>query len=285
MKPVLRTGKASDAEACGAICYEAFQAIAGQHNFPPDFPAPAAAIGLMAHLLAKKDVYAVVAEAEGRVIGSNFLWENAVIAGIGPITVDPAAQHLGAGKSLMNNVLQRAQERRFAGIRLVQAAYHNRSLALYSKLGFEAREPLSNLQGPAIGLAIPGHTVRAARAEDVTACNQLCLKLHGYERGAELLDAVTAGTASVVEHAGRISGYATQLGFFGHALGESDEDLKALIGAAKGFAGPGLLLPTRNSELLRWCLNHGLRVVQPMTLMSMGLYNEPRGAFLPSILY
>ena len=29
----------------------------------------------------------------------------------------------------------------------------------------------------------------------------------------------------------------------------------------------------------------GLRVVQPMTLMSMGLYNEPKGAFLPSVLY
>jgi hypothetical protein len=28
-----------------------------------------------------------------------------------------------------------------------------------------------------------------------------------------------------------------------------------------------------------------LRVVQPMTLMSVGLYNEPRGAFMPSVLY
>jgi hypothetical protein len=26
-------------------------------------------------------------------------------------------------------------------------------------------------------------------------------------------------------------------------------------------------------------------VVQPLTLMSLGLYNEPRGAFLPSIIY
>jgi len=45
------------------------------------------------------------------------------------------------------------------------------------------------------------------------------------------------------------------------------------------------LLPTRNGELMRWCLDHGLRVVQPMTLMSLGMYNEPRGAFMPSILY
>jgi hypothetical protein len=32
-------------------------------------------------------------------------------------------------------------------------------------------------------------------------------------------------------------------------------------------------------------LLNGLRVVQPMTLMSTGLYNEPAGAFLPSVIY
>ncbi|MBC8094484.1 MAG: GNAT family N-acetyltransferase, partial [Akkermansiaceae bacterium] len=61
--------------------------------------------------------------------------------------------------------------------------------------------------------------------------------------------------------------------------------LKAMIAAAPEFSGPGFLLPSRNSEIFRWCLNEGLRVTQPLTLMSMGLYNEPRGAFLPSILY
>jgi hypothetical protein len=75
------------------------------------------------------------------------------------------------------------------------------------------------------------------------------------------------------------------VGFFGHAVGENNEDLKALIGAATGFPGPGFMLPTRNGELLRWCLEKGLRIVQPMTLMSIGLYNEPAGGFLPSVIY
>jgi GNAT superfamily N-acetyltransferase len=285
MKLVLRPGRPDDAEAGGAICYAAFKAIAEQYNFPPDFPTPAIATGLLSQLLARKDIYSVVAEVDGRVVGSNFLWESAAIAGVGPITVDPTVQNLAVGKRLMENVLQRAHERLFAGVRLVQAAYHNRSLSLYTKLGFDAREPLSTLQGPAIGLEIPGRFVRAARESDLVACNQLSLKIHGHDRGPELLDAIKAGTATVVEHAGCITGYATLLGFFGHALGESNEDLKALIGAAKSFAGPGFLLPTRNSELLRWCLSKGLRVVQPLTLMSLGLYNEPKGAFLPSILY
>ena len=61
--------------------------------------------------------------------------------------------------------------------------------------------------------------------------------------------------------------------------------LKALIGAASEFAGPGFLLPARNAELYRWSLAHGLKVVQVMTLMTLGLYNEPAGAYLPSVLY
>lgn len=96
---------------------------------------------------------------------------------------------------------------------------------------------------------------------------------------------VEQGTALVVELHGQLTGYATSVGFFGHALGESNDDLKALVGSAPSFPGPGFLLPARNSELLRWCLNHGLRIVQPMTLMSGGLYNEPATVFLHSIVY
>jgi predicted N-acetyltransferase YhbS len=285
MNITLRAGKPEDANICGQICYEAFTSIAGQHNFPPDFPEPNVAVDLLSQLLSRSDIYSVVAEADGRVVGSNFLWENAVIAGVGPITIDPSAQNAALGRRLMDAVMRRAQEKQFAGIRLVQAAYHSRSLSLYTKLGFDTREPLSTLQGAPLNVEIPGHAVRQANESDLDACNRLCLRVHGYDRGPELLDAIKLGTATVVEHGARITGYATMVGFFGHAAGENNKDLKALIGAATEFYGPGFMLPTRNSELLRWCLDHGLRIVQPMTLMSMGLYNEPAGAFLPSVVY
>lgn len=285
MNVILRTGTPDDAETCGTICYEAFKAISEQHNFPRDFPTPEAAAGLLSQLFSRNDIYSVVAEVDGRVAGSNFLWENAVIAGVGPITIDPAVQNVALGRRLMEDVIGRAQQRNFAGIRLVQAAYHNRSLSLYTKLGFDTREPLSTLQGPAIKLEIPGYAVRQANEDDIEVCNKLCLRVHGHDRGPDMVDAIRQGTATVVERHGRITGYATMIGFLGHAVGESNEDLKALIGAATEFPGPGFLLPTRNSELLRWCLQNGLRVIQPMTLMTMGLYNEPNGAFLPSVVY
>jgi hypothetical protein len=132
---------------------------------------------------------------------------------------------------------------------------------------------------------VPGYSVRSAREADLAECNRVSQQVHGHDRGGELRDAIQQGTATVVEHHDRITGYATSIGFFGHAVGESNAELRALIGAAKAFAGPGFLLPSRNAELFRWCLAKGLRVTQPMTLMSSGLYNEPAGAFLPSILY
>jgi len=92
-------------------------------------------------------------------------------------------------------------------------------------------------------------------------------------------------TALVVERGGQITGYASSLAFISHATAETNLDLQALIASADSFGGPGILAPSRNSALLRWCLANGLRVVQPMTLMAVGLYNEPAGAWLPSILF
>lgn len=281
----IRSMRHEDVQTCGRICYEAFKSIAEKHNFPPDFPSPDAAAGLLSMLVARDDIYSVVAEADGRVVGSNFLWEVAAIAGVGPITVDPRVQDGAIGRRLMSEVMRRAEEQRFGGVRLVQAAYHNRSLSLYTKLGFDTREPLSAIQGQALGMEIPGHPVRPATEGDVDDCNKLSLKVHGHDRSGELRFAIEQGTAAVVEHGGRITGFTTGVGFLGYAVAENNEGLKALIGAAPGFAGPGFLLPTRNSELMRWCLEKGLRVVMPMTLMSTGLYNEPRGVFLPSVIY
>ena len=117
------------------------------------------------------------------------------------------------------------------------------------------------------------------------ACNRLCFRVHGHDRAGELADAVRDRTANVVERLGRITGYSTAIGWFHHAVGETNDDMKALIGAAPSFLGPGFLLPSRNGELFRWCLANNLRVVAQATLMTIGLYNEPAGAYLPSILY
>jgi GNAT superfamily N-acetyltransferase len=281
----IRRATPEDASACGRICYEAFHKISTHHNFPPDVAAPEMGIGLLTRMFSAPGFYCVVAEADGCIAGSNCLDERGAIAGVGPITIDPKVQNRGIGRKLMDAVLDRARERNFAGVRLVQAAFHNRSLSLYTTLGFDVREPLAVMQGPAIKKTYDGITVRPARPSDLEACNLVALGVHGHHRGGELADAIREGTAAVAERQGRITGYASSMAFYGHAGAKTNPDLQALIAAADSFAGPGILVPSRNSELFRWCLANGLRVVQPMTLMSLGLYNEPKGAFLPSVLY
>jgi GNAT superfamily N-acetyltransferase len=265
--------------------YEAFKAIAEQHNFPPDFPSPQLASEVMSVQLLHRGLYSVVAESDGRIVGSNFLDERSAVRGIGPITVDPCSQDKGVGAQLMQHLLDRVARDQAPGVRLVQAGFHNRSLCLYAKLGFKVREPLSIMQGPPLGLTFPGYAVRPAMRADLDTCNGLCRRAYGFDRAAEVVDAIDEGTATVVEHAGHVSGYATFIGFGGHAVAETNQDLMALIGAARSFPGPGLLLPSRNHELFVWCLNSGLRLVYQMTLMSIGLYAEPETPYLPSILF
>jgi predicted N-acetyltransferase YhbS len=285
MQATVRLARAADSQECGRICHDAFAAIAGRHGFPPDFPSVEIATALLSELIAHPGFFSVVAEQDGRIAGSNFLDERSLIFGVGPVTVDPEVQDRQIGRALMRAVLERSAERHAPGVRLLQAAYHNRSMSLYAKLGFDIREPFAVMQGDPLALEIPGYTIRPATDADVEVCNGLCSHVHGHDRGGELRDAVAHGTARVVERLGRVTGYTTGIAVFAHSVGESNDDLAALIGAAEEFPGAGFLVPMRNTELLRWCLGQQLRVVSMMNLMTIGLYQEPRGAFLASVLY
>jgi predicted N-acetyltransferase YhbS len=281
----LRPGRPEDAAACAAICFQAFGGINARHGFPSDFPAREPVDGMMGFVFSQPFVDSVVAERDGRIVGSNFLWHSDAVGGVGPITVDPAVQGGSVGRRLMEHVIERGRELKLPAVRLVQAAFNTTSMTLYTKLGFEVREPLVCLQGGPLRATVAGYAVRKASGADVAACNDVCRRVHGHERGNELAGAIAQGTATVVERGSEIVGYATDIGFFGHAVAFETAGLLALIGAAQRVSGPGLLLPSRNGEAFRWCLERGLRMVQPMTLMSTGLYNEPRGAFVPSILF
>jgi GNAT superfamily N-acetyltransferase len=280
---VVRAATRDDADACGRIFYDAFASIATRHNLPVEPDSPEFTRFLVGRMLESEGFAGLAVERDGAVVGSAFIDERGPIAGIGPVVVDPAAQDDGVGRALMEAAVARSRDA--AGIRLVQTAYHYRSLALYAKLGFVVREPLSVVAGTPPPVSVPGAWVRAAGDDDAVACDALCARVHGHARSGEVRDAMAAGTAVVVERASRVSGYATGCGYGSHAVGSTNEDLMALLSSAQAFMGLGVLIPSRNAELLRWCLEHGLRIVQQSTLMTIGLYNEPAGAWLPSVVY
>jgi predicted N-acetyltransferase YhbS len=284
----IRISTPSDATDCGRIIFEAFRTVAQRHGFAPDFPSAAAAIELATVLTSHPRIFGVVAELEGKVVGSSFLWERDVILGLGPVTVEPGDQGAGVGRQLMSALLERAQGA--TGVRLVQDAFNAGSVALYASLGFVVREPLLLLQGKPEGKPVAGVSVRPLSDADVGTCETIATTIHGYGRGGEVRDAVKFLKPLVVERDGRIRGYMTMPTFWpvNHAVAETDQDLRALVlgAAAAARAEPlSLLVPARRAELLRWCLSERFRVVKAMTLMTLGAYQEPKGAYLPSVLY
>ena len=154
MSVSIREAQATDAAECGRIIHAAFATIAAQHNFPPDFPSAEVATGIVSMLISHPGFHGVVAETDARIVGSNFLDARSPIGGVGPITIDPSVQNKGIGRQLMQTIMEYSAARNMAGIRLVQDAFHNRSLCLYSRLGFVTREPLSVTQGPPLNLRL-----------------------------------------------------------------------------------------------------------------------------------
>ncbi|KLK91313.1 hypothetical protein AA309_20860 [Microvirga vignae] len=287
MTPQLRPVEPADAEACGRIIFEAFRGIADQHGFPWDFPSVEAGTQLAETFIAAPSIYGVVAELDGRVVGSNFMAEGDPIRGIGPITVDPAVQGSGVGRRLMEAALERAGDA--IGVRLVQDAFNTRSMSLYASLGFDVREPLLLMCGTPHSGPDLGFSVRPMTVEDVGACGALCTVVHGIGRTHELQEALRVFMPFVVEREGRITGYLSAATFWlmNHGVAETELDMRALLaGAGAMSAEPlSLLLPTRQANLFRWCLHQGMRAIKPMTLMAMGHYQEPEGCYFPSVLY
>ena len=200
-----RPGAINDAKEVGKIIFDAFSGIADKHGFPREFPTVDIGINMASSFLSNPGFYSVVAEdTEGngnKVIGSNFLDERSnMVAGVGPITVDPKFQNKGAGRQLMSNVMERARSKNYPAIRLLQASYHNRSLALYTILGFDVREPISTMQGNPISAVIPGRSVRVATESDLESCNSICKAIHGHDRNGDLKDSIKQGIAKVVLH-------------------------------------------------------------------------------------
>ena len=281
----VREAEIHDWRDAGRICYQAFATLADEHGFEHDFPSVAAAAEPIRWMIEHPLFYGVVAELDGRIVGSSFLDERGPILGIGPVSVDPAAQNHRVGRALMEAMFARASELNAPGVRLLQLSYHNRSLSLYAKLGMDVRGSYAAMFGPPIRLELPGYVVRPAHVADEAECNALCLRVHGHTRADELTGAVATRHARVVERLGRITGYTTGINYFAHSVAETRDDLIALIGAADDYGTPGFLVPLSDAELFRWCLFHGLKVFFVLNMMTLGLYQEPRGAFMPSVGY
>src|SRR5690242_2310495 len=288
MSLLIRPIEQTDAESCGKVGYEAHKTISSTHGYPSEQPSEEFGIGLIKRLLCNPHSWGVLAERQGKILGSIFLhkFPPSPVAVIGPLTVHPSAEG-GVGRMLMDAALTQARKQNYDQIRLVQSPSHIRSFVLYTKSGFTLREPLFLMQGepPKAGYTNNANLRLVLDDNDVSVCNELCKSVHGFSREMELRQAKDEGVANMIEQDGVITGYAAGIGIFGHAVAKSNEELKALIANASAILGPGFFAPARNHELINWLLENGFQISWPANLMTVGPYQEPQTPFLPSLAY
>jgi ribosomal protein S18 acetylase RimI-like enzyme len=283
----IRPVERGDVAACAEVEWAAFGAEHERHRLGSASSLKESR-RLIERLVGHPGVYGVVAERGGAIVGLSFLYEHDPIRAVGPLAVAPAAQGRGVGRRLMEAVLARAEGA--AGVRLTQAPHNAASFALYASLGFEVKEPLAILSGRFRSPPPAGAGARPMREGDLAAAARLCERVHGFARTGDLREALgTQGEPMVLERDGRIVAYAShrRLGDGAHGVAEAEADLRALL---LGLAPPRgakltIFMPTRQASLLRWCLDEGLRVGVPLTLMAKGEYRQPQGAYFPSSWY
>ena len=268
------------------ICFEAFGQLHERHSVPRDFQNVEFAQMVVGLFASRPEIHAVAAQVDGKLAGSNFLSLHDETSGIGPISVDPAQQGRRIGRALMQVVMDEAQRRGIRRVRLVQEAVNTTSAPLYASLGFEVREPLAfmNIRPAAASDA----TVRHFRPEDFPALDELCRRHYKVSRLNELKFWTSLDMPLFVrERAGRIRGYFLP-GKLGHTAAETVADALALFGEA-GRQVPAdtalFLCPMRHTELYQGALRAGHRVVKVLTLMTIGHYESPDGAWTASYLY
>ena len=200
--------------------------------FRTSFPSPEAAVGVISSMITNPGFYGIVAEVNGRIAGSNFMDERATIAGIGPISVDPEVQNSGAGRAMMQHMLDRVAANRMSGRppgadrisqSLFQPVREARLRNPRTAIGND-QERRSRNRSPATQFAPPLMRMSPHAIGSISMC----------------MDTNAAANCATPSRLGRricrasrrITGYATAIGYGGYAVGESNNELKALISAA-----------------------------------------------------
>ena len=173
----------------------------------------------------------LVLERAGQVIGTAMSWiYGEAFASVGMIIVTGSAQGGGNGSRLFDGLLDAV------GGRSILLTSTQEGLPLYSRRGFVSWGMVLQHQGrPNVAVTLEaGSGIRQADISDLAAIQAFDERATGMPRHSMVAALADAGSAMVIERAGRIAGYAIARRFGrGHVIGpcaaENDRDARLLI--------------------------------------------------------
>lgn len=277
---------AARADELARVCHLAFNTLHERHRIPADVPTEEVGRMIIGGVIGRDDYAGVMAVEHGRVVGSNFVQFSDGVCGLGPITVDPAAQSAGVGRMLMEWAVGEAKRRRGEGVRvrLYQEAINTVSLSLYTRVGFRWHDAAALMLPRAAGAEVAG--VRPMTRGDLDAVAALSERFGGSSRRHDAARLLAMGMpASVLERGGRVVAYQVST-LFGHAAGERAEDLISLASnAARHLPEPMtvVIVPLSQGDLFNAALGAGFRVHKLLNGMAYGEHVAATGPCMPSI--
>ena len=212
-----------------------------------------------------------------RVVGSG-MWSplGESHAAIGMVITAPRLQQHGAGRWLMNLLMEQTGERGLV-LTATRAAYR-----LYLSLGFIPFSPVFQHNGEVTArpdpISLPGAVLRPKEPEDRAAILALDEAAFGLPRLSVMNEVFDVSRGMVIERAGRITGFALCRRFGrGHVIGpvvaENEPEVTALIAPIVAeHHGNFLRMDTREPDgvLRRFLIAHGVTHFDTVTRMALG---------------
>lgn len=233
-----------------------------------------------------------VLERGGQIIGSGFLHVRGETAGVGPITVAPGHQGSGAGHRLMTEICRHADEAGVRSVRLIQDAFNEAAFALYSGVGFVAREVLARASFRSERRPQRRDSIRRATASDVAGIVRLEADQLGMQRPRDYELLLRVGEVFVDEPSGGIGACLARVvrgrvAVLGPIVGSSCDDVLDLIDQATRDLPSGtdvrLLLPARCQDLSLALRDRGLEIHSLCLYMVRGEERPFRGYYVPTL--
>jgi len=218
------------------ICAEAFIDISHRYGYTPDITNET--VEFLKGYINSKSYFSIIAEEDQTILGSAFAFIADDIKGVGPISVNIAAQGRHIGKRLLEHILKNQSSAK--SIRTLQEAYNKISYSLCISCGFVAQEQVALLSGfpKSASTANPQFEIREMVDKDIIPCSALCKSILGFSRQhglEELLKIknpevpISIPFVIIQKSDNTIIGYTSGFSHIGHTVVKREDAFKVLF--------------------------------------------------------